>query len=100
MPAVSLSCTGSPERMMSFESGPNTAIIVLGSPDFAAVNSPLPASSGEANTWYEGLAALLHPANRMSIARGMRRLVIAMMRVPRDIPILQNLDYKRFTNLP
>src|SRR5580704_9382244 len=74
--------------MTSFESAPNTASIVFGSPVFAAVNSPLPASSGEANTWYEALSDLWHPTNRMSIARRMTRLVVAIV-VPRDIPTLQ-----------
>jgi hypothetical protein len=55
---------------------------------------------GEANTWYEGWAALLHPTNRMSITGRMKRLLISIVRVARDMPILQNLDYKRFTNAP
>src|SRR5271156_3156223 len=84
--------------MMSFEFGPNTASIVFGSPDFAAVKSPLPASSGEANTWYEGLAALLHPTNRMSITNSKRRFVISIMRVARNMPILQDLHSERLTN--
>src|ERR1700693_5198989 len=83
---------------MSFASGPKTASIVFASPVFAAANSPLPASSGEANTWYAGLAALLHPTQRMTRARRMRRLAILIVRVARGMPILQNLDCKRFIN--
>jgi hypothetical protein len=65
----------------------------------AAVNRPLPASSGEANVWKDGLADPLHPASRMSITKGMMQLVMAIVRIARDISILQNLNRKHFINV-
>src|SRR5215469_14577921 len=46
-----LSSTGSPEEIISFESGPKIATAILGSPELAAAMSAPAASSGERNSF-------------------------------------------------
>src|SRR5215472_1142899 len=66
----SLSCTGSPEEIKSFESGPKIAsAAAVRSPDLAPAMSALAASLGVANTLTEVLLDLPQPVSTTHMAR-------------------------------
>src|ERR1700722_10973831 len=78
--------------MMSLESVPKIASTGLISPVLAAANRPLPASSGEANVVWEGVAVLLQPANATIRASSINQVVKEILRAACDIPILQTFE--------
>src|ERR1700744_1492293 len=91
---MALSCTASPEVMMSLESVPKIASTESRPPVFTAVNRPFPASSGEANVVCEGFAVSvsLQPANITIRASSINQEVKEILRAAFDIPIPQTFE--------
>src|SRR5215472_7326550 len=92
---ASLSCTGSPEEIRSFESEPKIAsAAAVRSPDFAAVIRAFPASSGVANTPAEGLLGLLQPESTTPTVRSTNPARRTILRCLNRMPTSETLNAK------